>query len=256
MLLGLDHLVVAVTDPDAAAAELEAAVGLACTGGGRHPSWGTFNRLAWLGDTYVELIGLFDRSLAPSGAVSRTVLEALDAGHIGLVSYAVASDALDVDLARLREEGSELGDLEVRSRTRPDGEEVRWRAAFPPSLGPSEPPFIIEHELVGAEWGDRARADRASLAHPLGGPARITAIEVPVPDIEIAARAYLRTVGIEFTNIDPRGASARVGMQTVRLRHGRPLWNPAIVEIEAIGVGAARPAHEVDALGVRWRVHA
>src|SRR3972149_6864525 len=68
MLLGLDHLVVAVTDPDAAAAELEASVGLTCTGGGRHPAWGTFNRLPRLGDTDVELTGPFARSIAPNRA--------------------------------------------------------------------------------------------------------------------------------------------------------------------------------------------
>ena len=41
---------------------LEAALGLAVTGGGRHELGGTFNRLAFLGDTYLELIGVFDRS--------------------------------------------------------------------------------------------------------------------------------------------------------------------------------------------------
>ena len=76
MLLGIDHLVIAVADPDEAAAELEREVGLACSGGGRHPSWGTHNRLAWFGDTYAELIWVFDRSLAPSGAVSRAVVAA------------------------------------------------------------------------------------------------------------------------------------------------------------------------------------
>jgi hypothetical protein len=256
MLLGLDHVVVAVTDPDAAAAELEASVGLTCTGGGRHPAWGTFNRLAWLGDTYVELIGLFDRSLAPSGAVSRAVVEALDAGHTGLVSYAVASDDLDADVARLRESGSALSEVELRSRTRPDGEVVRWRATFPPELGPSEPPFVIEHELVGAEWGAHAREDRAALAHPLGGPARVAVLELPVADIEAAAEAYARTVGIRFEDTDPRGASVVVGSQVVRLRHGAPLWNPAVIEIEPIGFAPASAAREVDALGVRWRIRA
>ncbi|MCI0583457.1 MAG: VOC family protein [Chloroflexi bacterium] len=256
MLLGLDHLVIAVPDPDAAAEELERTVGLACTGGGRHPSWGTFNRLAWLGDTYVELIGLFDRSLAPSGAVSRAVMEALDAGHAGLVTYAVASDDLGADLARLRDQGSQLSDVELRSRTRPDGEIIRWRAAFPPELGSSEPPFVIEHEPVGAEWGEAARAERARLAHPLGGPARVVAIELPVPDIQTTANAYLLTLGISFADMDPRGASTSVAGQAIRLHHGAPLWNPAIVDIEAVGFTPAATGREVDALGVRWRIRA
>lgn len=256
MLLGLDHLVIAVPDPEAAAADLERVVGLTCTGGGRHPSWGTYNRLAWLGDTYVELIGLFDRSLAPSGAVSRAVLASIDAGHPGLVSYAVASDDLVEDLRRLRDEGSALGDVEARSRTRPDGEVVRWRAAFPPALGPAEPPFVIEHELVGAEWGAEARASRAALAHPLGGPARISALDLPVPDVAAAAGAYARMIGIVFTEIDPRRASAIVGSQAVQLSHGAPLWSPAVVEIAVGGPESASTSvlHEVDVLNVRWRI--
>ena len=60
MLLGIDHLVIAVPDPDAAAADLEAALGLAATGGGRHERAGTFNRLIFLGDAYLELIGVWD----------------------------------------------------------------------------------------------------------------------------------------------------------------------------------------------------
>ncbi len=252
MLLGLDHLVIAVPDPDAAAAQLERTVGFACTGGGRHRLWGTYNRLAWLGDTYIELIGLFDRSLAPNGAVSRAVAAALDAGHVGLVSYALGTDDADEELARLRTEGSDLGDIEARSRTRPDGEVVRWRAAFPPSLGPAEAPFILEHEPVGAEWGDEARAARASFAHPIGGPARITALELPVPDIEGASNAYARSVGIQFSDIDPRSAHATIGSQVVRLHHGAPLWNPAVVEI-SVGGTTEIARREVDAVGVRWR---
>jgi hypothetical protein len=204
----------------------------------------------------VELIGVFDRSLAPNGAVSQAVAAALDAGHVGLVSYAVASDGLDKDLERLRAGGSDLGELEARSRTRPDGEIVRWRAAFPPSLGPAEPPFLVEHELVGAEWGDAARATRAAFAHPLGASARVVAVELPVPDIEAATDAYARTLGFEFSDTDPRSAHAAIGAQAIRLHHGAPFWNPAVIEIAVDRApGASDTAsHEIDVLGVRWRI--
>jgi len=246
MFLSLDHLVVAVMDPDAAAGELERAVGLRCTGGGRHPAWGTWNRLAWLGDTYVELIGVFDRSLAPNGAVSRIVSEAIDRGHVGLVSYAVASDGLTGDLARLWAGGSALEDVEVRSRTRPDDEVVTWRASFPPAIGPAEPPFVIEHELVGAEWGAVARAERAAYDHPLGSGARVTALDLPVPDVAVAAGRYAQTVGIELA---ARGGAAtgRIGSQEIRLRVGKPLVDLAVIELAA----TRATAREVDALGVR-----
>ena len=45
MLVGIDHLVIACADPDAAAADLEREVGVRAAGGGRHRALGTFNRL-------------------------------------------------------------------------------------------------------------------------------------------------------------------------------------------------------------------
>jgi hypothetical protein len=47
-----------------------------------------------------------------------------------------------------------------------------------------------------------------------------------------------------------------VGSQVVRLRHGAPLWYPAVVEIETVGFTPVPSSHEVDALGVRWRIRA
>ena len=45
MLAGIDHVVLAIVDPDAAAARLAEKLGLDATGGGRHEALGTFNRL-------------------------------------------------------------------------------------------------------------------------------------------------------------------------------------------------------------------
>ncbi|TMD28247.1 MAG: VOC family protein, partial [Chloroflexi bacterium] len=53
MLLGIDHLVIAVAVPDDATAQLEQELGLTSAGGGRHDTLGTFNRLVWLGDSYL-----------------------------------------------------------------------------------------------------------------------------------------------------------------------------------------------------------
>ena len=104
MLLGIDHLVIAVHDPDTSAAALEAELGIAFTGGGRHEAWGTFNRLAFLGDTYVELIGVFDRALvAASGtAVGRATMAVLDSGTEGLATFALATDDIAGEVDRLR----------------------------------------------------------------------------------------------------------------------------------------------------------
>ena len=249
MLLRLDHLVIAVPDPDAAAAELEGTIGLACSGGGRHPLWGTFNRLAWLGDTYIELIGVFDPDLAAAGPVSRPVLAALMAGQSGLVTYALASDDAASDVSRLRSAGSAIGAPEMRSRTRPDGEVVTWHAAYA-ELGPALAPFIVEHELAGAEWGAPAREARASFEHPLGGRVRVDGLELPVPDVAASAMAYADTVGL---GLDQTSSTAHVGDQSVRLVPGRPLQDPAVILL-ALDGRATASRRDLDAVGVRWRV--
>ena len=65
MIRGIDHLVIACADPDAAATELESNLGLTAAGGGRHQGLGTFNRIVWLADgSYLELIGVEDREAA------------------------------------------------------------------------------------------------------------------------------------------------------------------------------------------------
>ena len=178
MLLGIDHLVIAVRSVEAAAEILERDLGLAVTGGGRHEAMGTHNRLAFLGDTYVELIGVFDAALVRSStsfAVGNAALAHLETRGEGLATYALATDDVARDVERLRAAGSPIDEPVAGSRVRPDGEVVRWVCAFP-ELGPDRPPFLIEHEPAGAEWGEEARAARAAFRHPGGGRVRLTAL--------------------------------------------------------------------------------
>ncbi len=263
MLLGIDHLVLACADPDAAALELERAVGLRADGGGRHDALGTFNRLVWLGETYLELIGVFDRALAERSWIGAPTVRALDAGG-GLATWAVATDAIEVDVERLREAGSLVARPIAGERSRPDGGVVRWSLAAPPTLGPNEPPFLIEHDLDGAEWSSEERASRAAEAHPIGRPVRLETLEIAVVDPGATGLRVLRTVGIGPFRPSLTGGGARdasVGAQTVRLRPAggpaAPTWPIATIRLRtaASGVGATGPAVEtrsVLTLGCRF----
>lgn len=245
MLLGIDHLVVAVRDPDAAATRLERTVGLSFTGGGRHEHAGTFNRLAFLGDTYLELIGVFDRRLVLASktfAVGRAALALLDAGREGLATYALASDDIERDVRALWAEGSPIGEPVAGSRVRQDGGVVRWITAFP-DLGPDQPPFLIEHEHAGAEWGPEARAGRAAFRHPVGGRVRLTGLEVPVAHPRATAAAYAATVGVEF---DEDGQSV-VGDQAIRLRPA-----DAAPPVVRLATEPGTPALDLVRFGIRW----
>lgn len=251
-ILGIDHLVIAVRDPDAAAADLERELGLAFTGGGRHETAGTWNRLAFLGDSYLELIGVFDRGLVlanPSFAVSRAALAVLDAGREGLATWSVAVDDCTVEVARLRHHGSAIGDPVRGSRVRPDGETVRWITAFPP-LGPEEPPFLIEHEMAGAEWGPEALAARRAFRHPGLGRARIGRLVLPVGDPVAFAERCEGAVGIRF-RADVSGWTAFFGFDTVHL-HATATGLP-MVQLDTLAPGVER--RSVVRCGIDWYVN-
>ena len=75
-MLWIDHVVLACADLDVAAAHLLERHGLASVPGGRHPGWGTANRIVPLGGSYVELITVVDAEEALQsqfGKVSKKV---------------------------------------------------------------------------------------------------------------------------------------------------------------------------------------
>jgi hypothetical protein len=251
MLLGVDHLVIAVPDPDAAASALEEALGLAATGGGRHES-GTWNRLVFLGDTYLELIGVWDAGRAAAHPIGAAALATLQGAGAGLATLALATDGIASDTDALRAAGSAMSPPVHGSRLRADGERVAWQTAAGPRLGPDLPPFLIEHELTGSEWGEAARADRACFEHPFGGIARLIGVEIPVPDPTATAAAWLTTLGVRFApTSDAEGSrGAQLGDHHIRLvSAGETLPTPpAVVAI----LGSASLGAVVDLLGVRF----
>ena len=246
MLLGIDHLVIAVADPDAASADLETRLGLESGGGGRHDALGTYNRLVWLGDTYLELIGVFDAQLAAGSWVGAPTLRALERGG-GLATWAIATDAIDDDVSAVRARGSDLARPVAGERRHPDGEVVRWRLAAAPRLDPGLPPFLIEHDPDAAEWTPADREVRAA------GRARLTVLELAVDDVNRTSQAFLRAVGVRFRpSLTGGGArDADIGRQIVRLRPRREADAPrATIHLAVRG----RDAADVDMLGLRWRI--
>jgi hypothetical protein len=255
VLLGIDHLVIATVDPDAAAAELEVTLGLSPGGGGRHEGLGTYNRLVWLGDTYLELIGVDDPEPARASWVGAPTVRALARGG-GLATWAVASDGLSGDLERLRARGAAWEGPIAGERRRPDGRLVRWSIAVPPRLDPDEPPFLIGHDPGSAEWTADDRRARAVEVHPVGGPVRLTTLVLPVPPSAMAARslALLRTLDLRFRpSLAGRGArDASLGGQTVRLVPA-PDGTPPTVHLAVAGSLTAAPVR-AEVLGLRFEL--
>jgi hypothetical protein len=256
MLTGIDHVLLACADPDAAAVELERTVRLRASAGGRHDSQGTFNRLVWLGDSYIELMGVFDERLAAAswwGRYALAVLERAESGgeRAGYMGVVFASDDLAADAALVMARGSVLGPPEEGSRNRPDSRVVRWRLSHAPKPDPDLGLlFLIEHDPSGAEWNPAERAERAAMEHPLGGPARLVRVELPVSNMQAATMRVHRDAGVAFRP-SLAGGGARdgaVGRQTLRLLPGGPAVAPRVV---IRGGGEPR---EVSLLGCQWQV--
>ena len=148
-------MLLAVPDLETAARDLETRYGLVSVAGGRHPSWGTANRIVPLGSWFIELVSVVDVTSAGQSTFGRWVASASPATLLG---WSVRTQALD-DVAR-----SLRLDVAVGSRVTDDGRTLRWRlagverAALEPAL-----PFFIQWDAATAFPG------RAPAAHRVRG---------------------------------------------------------------------------------------
>src|SRR5437867_3998705 len=99
-MLRIDHVVLAVGDLEAAAASVWDELGLGSVPGGRHPGWGTGNRVVPLGDAYEELIAILDPVEAASSPVGRWIANASRAGD-RLVAWCASTDDIVAVAERL-----------------------------------------------------------------------------------------------------------------------------------------------------------
>lgn len=154
-MLQLSQVIYGVRDLAAATRSMEA-LGLTVLDGGRHPGLGTANRIVPLGGAYFELLGVIDEAEAQKNAYGAALLRQIANGD-RLVRWSLRTDDLD----RVAEERGLVP--EARSRRRPDGTVVTWRAAgLAHSLVDGSLPFFMQ-------WDDPAQYPGAIPArHPAG----------------------------------------------------------------------------------------
>lgn len=150
----VDHILIAVSDLDAAAHRFELTYGLASGEGGRHPGWGTANRIVPLGDSYLELVAVVDAREASESAFGQWVGRgATESGH--LLGWAVRTDDLDSVCRRLAltpHSGSRVGTK---------GKLLRWRmAGIERAIADPSFPFFIEWSRESIHPG-RGQQDQA-----------------------------------------------------------------------------------------------
>ena len=90
--------------------------------GGRHPGWGTANRIIPLGDSYLELVSVIDEREARASQFGRWVA-AGETPTGRAIGWAVRPDDLDATAAQL---GLEIS---RGSRARLSGERIEWLTA-------------------------------------------------------------------------------------------------------------------------------
>ena len=164
-MLAIDHIVFPVTDLAVAAAEFETRYGLASIEGGRHPTWGTANRIVPLGDAYVELVAIAD-PLTAAHAVFGTLISTATLGQP--LGWAVRTDTIEAV-------GRRLGlPILPGSRAAPRGELVTWHSAGV-DAATREPglPFFIQ-------WGAGVPLPGAARVRHPGGRARLMSLSVNV----------------------------------------------------------------------------
>ena len=152
----IDHVIIAVTDLEGSARNLNSRFGLTAIEGGRHPSWGTANWIVPLGTSYLELVTVMDDAQASASAFGRLILKGMAASD-RLCGWAVRTTALERTAQRLRLE------IATGSRQRGDGSILQWRTAGIDQVA-TEPrlPFFIE-------WGTALdQPSRVPVAHRAG----------------------------------------------------------------------------------------
>ena len=160
----IDHVVLAVRDLDDAADRLFASTGLDAVAGGRHPGWGTANRIVPLGDDYLELLCVVDREVGAGTTLGRALLDLTRDGHDRWFSVCVADPAIEATAARLGLT------VEPGARTRPDGTQIRWRGAgIEDPARPAWLPFFIAWDVASQEHPGRMPATHRVDPTGIGG---------------------------------------------------------------------------------------
>lgn len=236
MLHGLDHVVVAVGDLEAATLLTGQLLGRRPSWRGVHPGAGSENALFRVENTYLELL-----APAGEGPIGAALRRRLDAAGEGLVALAFGADDVARCAARWREQGLSVEDpAEGEGRDAKSGAVRRWcSVAVPPAASRGPLLFAIEHHSPTLPLrAPECEADAAVAA--------LDHVVVLSPDIEASQRLYAASLGLRLAldrSFEQRGVRLlffRVGGVTLEIA-GRLGAEPRPEEPDRFG-------------GLAWRV--
>jgi catechol 2,3-dioxygenase-like lactoylglutathione lyase family enzyme len=217
MLLGIDHIVIAVPDLDAAMKNYRR-LGFTVVPGGKHPVGSHNGLIAFADGAYIELISFY------RDHPGHRWWAALKRGG-GLVDFCMQTDDLLGDTAKLRGAGVHIDDPVPWSRTRPDGYELKWLLSLARGEHRGVAPFLIQDQTPRAERVPReTRHDN--------GAAGIGAVIVALDDLAPARRWYEAALGSGGATIDRRDIGAAGGRFKIgphRLEYLAPLSTDSLL---------------------------
>jgi hypothetical protein len=186
MITRFDHAVIAVGDLDQAIGAYRE-LGFEVVPGGRHENRGTHNALVRFGADYLELLAVHDPEKArESGPNGQALAEFTRERRGGLVGYALATDDVESEAARLREAGLELVGPFAMRRERPDGGALTWRLLVPVDVPWRRRwPFFIQWD----EPDEVRLSVNETGTHP-NGVCSVVGVSVVVNDLDEASELY------------------------------------------------------------------
>lgn len=252
MITGIDHIVIAAQSLERAI-ETYRDLGFTVVEGGRHP-YGSYNALIGFADgTYIELLSFYEESPAhPWWAL-------LHERGGGLIDFCMATDDIRSDLAALRAQGVDCGELTEGGRARPDGYEVKWINNKVGGAWQGLIPFIIEDVTPRDE---RLPQEREHA----NGVTGIHCLRLATGDAARYAGVMSAALGAEGQSITDDGAGAggirlKVGGHRLEYlspnREGSPLAahlagnRPAPYSVSFRTMGEARQLSPAETEGVR-----
>jgi hypothetical protein len=186
--VGIDHVIYAAEDVEAAASRLAAQLGLPTVPGGRHEGHGTHNVLVPLGGGYLEVLGVADEAEAQTSDFGRGLLARLERSGEGWLTWVVAVSDVDAVAGRL---GTPITTL------RREGLSARLTGV---AQAMSEPylPFFVSRDPGVADPGENAEGDGISWLELAGDVARLERWldSAPLPVRVVDGAPELRAVGI------------------------------------------------------------
>ena len=200
MSLKLDHIVIAVSDLDAALADY-GTLGFTVIRGGEHANGVTHNVLVVFQDgAYLELIAW--KRPDPSFRWSNVYHSAGE----GFVDHALLPDDIEAVVKGAQSRGLDIESPVAGGRLRPDGAKLEWKTARSPG---SDVPFLcgdVSPRALRVPEGDVRR-------HP-NGVTGVASLTLAVTDVEASAERYKALLGqpgaAPVTSATIEGSPARV----------------------------------------------